>query len=238
MSYVTESPLKDLALSHPGAMRILESHHLDYCCGGQQSLGDACRAAGLDPDEILKELETVQATPVVETPVQDGSLAEIVRHIVETHHEFTRDGLLRIRELIDRVIRRHSAHHPELASLEHCFRRLADDLLPHMAKEEEILFPYIEALEESAMKGTQPPTACFASVESPIRVMTHEHQVVGDLLKQARRLTQDYSLPGDACASYGLLYRELEGLEADLMRHIHLENNILFPRAMLLAAHV
>ncbi|WP_158002552.1 iron-sulfur cluster repair di-iron protein [Methyloterricola oryzae] len=236
MSYATETTLRDLALAYPAALGVLELHRLDYCCGGQQSLAEACEGAGLDAEQVLLEIQAVKSAQPVS--VATDTLGALMAHIVETHHAFTRTSLARIDRLMERVLLRHGAAHPELADLNSCVRSLAADLVPHLRKEEEVLFPYVEGLEGHVAQGTELPTACFGSVAAPISVMGREHEAVGDLLKQARSITRDYACPADACSSFSLLYQELEALESDLMRHIHLENNILFPRALRLADEV
>jgi regulator of cell morphogenesis and NO signaling len=143
--------------------------------------------------------------------------------------------LARIEALLARVSARHGAAHPELGEICECFDELKADLRPHLFKEEQVLFPYIEALEAHRHRAEPPPESCFGSIANPIRVMTAEHDAVGGLLKQMRRLTVDYTPPADPCPNYRALYAALEGLETDLLRHIHLENNILFPRARELA---
>lgn len=232
MSYDTEITLRDLALAYPAVLGVLESHHLDYCCGGGQSLADACKEVGIDPEWVLREVQGAELP--APTHFSCDTLTALVAHIVESHHAFARRSLVRIGELTERVVRRHGDAHPELGELRSCFRSLASDLLPHLGKEEEILFPYIKALEAHATAGAPLPEASFGSVSSPVAMMTHEHEAVGSLLKQARKITRDYALPGDACTSFERLYREFEALESDLMRHIHLENNLLFPRAVAL----
>lgn len=227
--------LKDIAASNPAAVRVFESYRLDYCCGGGQTLGDACRAAGLDPDEVISALHQAQCEPVSGIRWEEQSLTALIRFIVDTHHTYTRTELARIEPLIAKVNSRHGAAHPELREIGARFGELKADLGPHLLKEEHVLFPYIEALESHRHGAAPPPQACFGTIANPIRMMTIEHDAVGGLLKQLRTLASDYILPTDACPTYRALYEALEGLETDLMRHIHLENNILFPRAFELA---
>lgn len=227
--------LKDLALSHPAAARVFESYHLDYCCGGHQTLGDACRAAGLNLDEVVTAVQRAQREPASEPRWDEASLIALVRFIVDTHHAFTRTELTRIEALLAKVIARHGAAHSELGKIDRCFVELKADLGPHLLKEEQVLFPYIEALENHRQQKAPLPPACFGTIDNPIRMMSIEHDAVGTLLRQIRSLTADFAPPADACPTYQALYQAMEGLETDLMRHIHLENNLLFPRARVLA---
>lgn len=232
------STLRDLALAHPAAARILESYHLDYCCGGKQTLGEACLAAGLNADEVVAAVQRAQCEGASEPRWDEASLTALMRFIVDTHHAFTRTELTRSEALLAKVIARHSDAHPELRNIGDCFGGLKAELGPHLLKEEQVLFPYIEALESHHRQETSLPSACFGTIDNPIRMMTMEHEVAGNLLKQIRTLANHFAPPADACPTYRALYQALEGLETDLMRHIHLENNVLFPRAHDLAGSV
>ncbi|MBM4202411.1 MAG: iron-sulfur cluster repair di-iron protein [Gammaproteobacteria bacterium] len=229
------TPLKDIALSHPDAARILESFRLDYCCGGRKPLAEACAAAGLAVDEVLATLAATPGAADAEPGIEQDSLNALIRFIVDTHHAFTRTELLRIDSLLTKVVDRHAAAHPELTAIGARFRSLQADLEPHLGKEERILFPYIALLEDYRAGSSLKPEACFGTIDNPLGQMQAEHESVGALLGEIRSLSADFKPPADACASYRTVLQALEGLEADLMRHIHLENNVLFPRARQLA---
>ncbi|MDD5034724.1 MAG: iron-sulfur cluster repair di-iron protein [Methylococcaceae bacterium] len=237
MKINANTPLKDLALSHSATLRILENHRLDYCCGGGQTLAEACRNAGLDVNAVLIELEQ-KVQSALETRWDEASLTSLMRFIIDTHHAYTRTQLAHLEALVDKVIKRHGENHPELKEIGIGFSILRDELLPHLLKEENILFPYIEALERHRTQAAPLPDACFGVIDNPIRQMIGEHETVGELLKHLRKLSQDYMLPADGCPSYRAAYQDLEALETDLMRHIHLENNLLFPQARKLAGPV
>lgn len=230
--------LKDVALSHPAALRILEKYRLDYCCGGERSLAQACQEAGLDARAIYAELTNAQTLPPEAAPWDWVSPSALIRFIVDTHHVYTRAELLRLETLLDKVTHVHGANHPELHELQARFRSLRDELLPHLSKEENLLFPYIEALEKHLHDGAPLPVACFGAVEHPIAQMRREHETAGELLKQMRELARNFVPPPDVCPSFHAAYGGLQDLETDLMRHIHLENNVLFPRARELAEAV
>jgi regulator of cell morphogenesis and NO signaling len=222
----------DLVLAAPASMRVFESLNIDYCCGGHRSLADACARAGQDLLDVLPLLETLPAADTGEEGPgkwQDAPLAELVDHIESTHHVFTRSELARVAPLMEKVLHVHGEHHPELDRIAGLFGALAADLLPHLEKEEQILFPFIRGLAA----GDEGPRHC-GSVQNPIRVMTSEHEAAGEILFELRELTQDYTPPEDACGSFRSLYMGLAALEADLHRHIYLENHILFPKAIAL----
>jgi regulator of cell morphogenesis and NO signaling len=216
-----------IAAEHPATVRVFQRLGLDFCCGGKLPLEDACRKKGLSLEQTLEALiQEAQRTPVA--PPTEQSLTALIHHIVETHHAFTRQELARLSPLVDKVARVHGENHGYLVELARLFHALDEDLQPHLLKEEQILFPYVLTLEQPA----QPDAPCFGSVENPIAMMTYEHEAAGDLLAKMRAATSDYALPEDACGSFRALYHGLEALEADLHQHIHLENNVLFPRAV------
>ena len=235
MNISTDKTVREYALEMPQAMRVFEKLKIDYCCGGGRPIGDACAAAGVGVEELASLLEQANNAPLASVqPVaaQSGTLAELIDHIIDKHHTFTREEMERINALLEKVCSKHGAGHPEVVSARTLFHRLYDDLKPHMYKEEAVLFPYIKALEQAVSRKTAMPFAPFGTVNNPVRMMMSEHDTAGDLLRELRAATTDYALPVDACMSYRALYDALEGFEQDLHRHIHLENNVLFPRAV------
>jgi regulator of cell morphogenesis and NO signaling len=235
----TDTLMKDIALGHPACARVLDALPLNYCCdgGGRLSLAEASLAAGLDAAAVLARLEQAQIQAPAAEPRRDTSSATaLIRHLLATHHAFTRAELARLETLLDKLVNRHAEARPELKAIQACFLALRDDLLPHLKKEEIILFPYIEALQQHRLEGGPMPAACFGTLANPLRQMESEHQAVGGLLKQLRQTTRDYAPPPDVCSSYRVALQALEGLEADLLRHIRLENDVLFPQARELAA--
>ena len=214
-----------LALEEPKAIAVLEKLSIDYCCHGNRSVEEACKDAGIGVEELLREIGSTPADPGVRD-WSASSLTELQQFIVDTHHVFTRDMLAILPQLASKVADRHGANHPEVSRVLTLVQQLVADLMPHMMKEEQILFPYVEQMEAG---DAEPPF--FGSVEMPIRMMMMEHDAAADLLVTLRTATNVYKLPGDACISFRALYERLQDLEQDLHRHIHLENNVLFPRA-------
>jgi regulator of cell morphogenesis and NO signaling len=229
MSATMSKTVRELALENPGATRVFEQLGIDYCCGGQTPLEDACAAAKVSVDEVLAKLEAQTRAPGSGEDWQKEPLARLIEHINRTHHAFVRSESARIRALLEKVCGVHGGNHPELLQVNAAFQALTEELSSHLMKEEQILFPYILGAEQGAA-----PPACFGSVQNPIRMMMFEHDNAGSVLRELRRLTGDYTAPADACISYQTLFQALLGFEADLHQHIHLENNILFPRAMAL----
>jgi regulator of cell morphogenesis and NO signaling len=231
----TQSTLRSIALEQPATIRIFERYNLDYCCGGNRPLAEACAQKGIDAEAVLTALN--EATANVETAAQDFTQAtstELIRHIVSTHHAYVRSELPRLLPMAERCATKHGPAHPEILRVDQLLCVLADELTFHLNKEERILFPYIEALELNS-KGQGPvPHACFATVESPIQAMVNEHEAAGALLEEMRAATTGFTPPAGTCPTLAGLYHGLEAFERDLHRHVHLENNLLFPHAIAL----
>lgn len=227
----SEMTVRDVAIQLPESTRLFESLKIDYCCGGNQPLGQACTSAGVDVDDVMEMLAGVEQSNEAKD-FQNTSLPELITHILDTHHVFTKSEMDRLQLLADKVLNAHGGNHPELVHLDELLTRLCDDLKPHMFKEEQILFPYINALVQAADQNRTVPFAPFGTVKNPIRMMTMEHDTAGEILRELRALTSDYKVPADGCISYQTLYQALENFEKDLHQHIHLENNLLFPKAL------
>ena len=229
--------LRELAIAVPGATEVFENLGLDYCCHGGRTLVEACSAAHVDVESVVHLLDGGRAAAAAETALTDWSresLERLILHIVDRHHAYTRDTLDRIGTLLPKVEQVHGAAHPHLMTLRDTFDALRTELTPHMAKEEQVLFPYVVYLERAVMDHAPRPEAFFGTVRNPILMMLREHDVAGDLLRRLREMAGNYVLPADACTSWEQVYRMLPALERDLHQHIHWENNVLFPRAVAL----
>jgi regulator of cell morphogenesis and NO signaling len=235
MSVSATRTVRDLALEIPNATRIFEKLGIDYCCGGGKSLEEACSAARLPVDEVLNRLEdaTVPLSPArAERDWRSEPLADLIEHIVNTHHKYTREETARLQPLLDKVCSVHGKNHPELFEIRETFRGLVQELTVHLMKEEMVLFPYIVHMEEAVLQRQRVLPPPFGKIENPVRMMMQEHDSAGEALRQMREASQGYTLPADACFSYRTLYEALGAVETDLHQHIHLENNVLFPRAL------
>jgi regulator of cell morphogenesis and NO signaling len=235
MSMTAEKTVRELALENPAATRVFEKLGIDYCCGGNKSLEEACRTANLPMDEVLDSLEMAeQAAHAVQKDRNWPTelLADLIAHINSTHHKYTRAEMARLGPLFDKVCSVHGKNHPELLQVRASFQGLAQELTTHMMKEEMVLFPYIVRMEESVIQKEPVLPPPFGSVQNPVSMMEHEHDSAGNALRAMHEASSGYSAPSDACVSYQTLYKALAEFEADLHQHIHLENNILFPRAI------
>jgi regulator of cell morphogenesis and NO signaling len=235
MTIAANNTVGEIAAEFPNAAREFEKLGIDYCCGGSRTIEQACAAAKISVEEALDRLETSASTAAKSGASQDWQnqpLADLIGHINSTHHVFVRQECPRIEALAEKVFGVHGQRHLELEQVANVFAALANELSVHLMKEEQILFPYVMRLEESYLAGEPAPPAMFGTVVNPVRMMMQEHDGAGDALRSLRELTHDYAVPDDACASYRALYQALQEFEADLHQHIHLENNILFPRAV------
>jgi regulator of cell morphogenesis and NO signaling len=237
---ITGKTVRELALEVPQATRIFERLGIDYCCHGERLLEEACALAHVEVVEVERALTEAEAKPE-ERPAESGRddaswqrspLFGLIAHIIQKHHYFVRRELRRIEPLLARVIATHGEGHPELLEVQRQFRALGDELVQHMMKEEQILFPYVTHLEESENRRQPMAAPQFGTIENPVRMMMHEHESAGAVLRSMREKTANYRLPNGACAGYETLFSALQDFEQDLHQHIHLENNILFPRAL------
>jgi regulator of cell morphogenesis and NO signaling len=231
MSISPQTTVGDLASAIPHAARVFETHRIDYCCGGRRSLQDACTKVGADVSSVVAELEAPPRDVDAGRDWRAAPLNELVAHIIDVHHAYMWQELPRVESLMIKVARVHGEAHPELRELQPIVLGLVDELNGHLMKEERVLFPYVTAL--GAGSATAPH---FGTVQNPIRMMNAEHEGAGHALERVRRLTSDHTPPAGACGSYRALFAALAEMELDLHQHIHLESNVLFPRAVELEA--
>lgn len=213
--------------------QIFKKYGLDFCCGGKKTVKEACKEKGLDVTKIEQELQQADKMPASRPlPYNDWSLDFLSDYIVNTHHSYVQKNLPDIRTYAEKVMEVHGNRHSELLPIYQLVEEVNAELTAHMVKEEKVLFPYIKELVAASNSAQPLHAAHFGSVQNPINMMEMEHEMVGKNLAQIRELTNNYSLPEDTCASYSLLYRMLDEFEEDLHLHVHLENNILFPKAL------
>jgi regulator of cell morphogenesis and NO signaling len=233
--------VREVAIEVPQSTRIFERLKIDYCCGGNRLMTEACNSAGLEINDVLGMLEAASQSVTFQDgapDLQSVSLTDLIAHILDTHHVFTKQEMTRLQLLTKKVITAHVENHPELDKVGALFEALCADLKPHMFKEEQILFPYILALVRAADQNQPVPFVPFGTVNNPVRMMMVEHDKVGEILRELGAITSDYRTPPDGCLSYRTLYEALKAFENDLHQHIHLENNVLFPRAIELEARM
>lgn len=232
---VTTQTVREIALENPASIRVFEAFGIDYCCGGRKPLAEACEARNVPLDAVITALENgVASSPVGREDWSAKSLGSLAAHIVNSHHSYVRRELPRLAELAGKVVNRHGDTKPELPQIQAKVAQISEELIEHLAKEEVVLFPYVTKLERAKEEGTAKPHGCFGSVASPIAMMTQEHEAAGALMAEIRSLSSDYTPPVSACPTFHAFYSGLREFEQDLHQHIHLENNVLFPRAIAL----
>ncbi len=230
--------IRDIVADDYRAAAVFQKHGIDFCCGGNRPVAEACREKGIEDQVVLEELDAALA-PAGDVPRFNAwDLDFLVNYIVANHHAYVRSAIDTLRAHTSRVADVHGEHHPEVVAIARRFDAIADEMTHHMFKEEKILFPYVSALAAAARTGEPVRPAPFGTVANPIRMMEAEHESAGATMAEIRRLSANYAPPEDACTTYKVTYQELEAFEADLHRHVHLENNILFPKALRLEAEL
>jgi len=215
------------------AADVFSSYGIDFCCGGKISVAEACANAKTDESIVIGALEKMQnQTGSAVHDFDSWNIGFLSDYIQNTHHQYVSKAIPQILPLAQKVADVHGEHHPEVVVINELFNDLADELLSHMQKEEMILFPYIKKLVVDESAGNCSDPSCFGSILAPISVMEQEHENAGVILKKLWQLSAGYTPPEDACNTFRVLYGKLKEFEDDLHRHIHLENNILFPKAI------
>jgi regulator of cell morphogenesis and NO signaling len=232
MNATPDTTIREVVAADYRAAAIFERYGLDFCCNGCRTIEQGCRDAGADEEALIRELGETLGTPAAGVPrFASWDARTLIAYIVANHHSYVRQALPALRQHTTKVAEVHGDRHPELKHIARLFGRVADEMADHMVKEEQVLFPFIAALEDARAVGARKPSAPFGTVANPIHMMESEHEFVGDAMAEIRHLTGGYALPPDACATYTVCFEELAAFERDLHDHVHLENNLLFPKA-------
>ncbi|TGE31750.1 iron-sulfur cluster repair di-iron protein [Desulfosporosinus sp. Sb-LF] len=226
--FTTENRIGDIVAQFPKSADVLKAYSIDFCCGGDRPLAEALKEKNLDDQEVLTKINQMYVNSKniksKDTDWTKATLATLTDHIVQKHHRYLNEELPKISEYVTRILNVHGDHHPELKQVNTLFHKLKDELEEHLVKEEQIEFPLIKAYEENPSHD---------KLNRALIVMgdlEKEHVGAGDILKELQRITDNFKIPADGCNSYGLTYAKLSELMNDTFQHIHLENNILFPR--------
>ena len=216
------------------AAAVFEKHEIDYCCGGKKTLVAVCKERHLDLSKLLKEIEETTSTVQMQLPSQNAAkwnLSFLINYIIETHHQYVKESIPTLLRLTEKIAAVHGKNHPELIKVQSLFKTLSSELTVHLQKEEKVLFPYINRLLEAKALHTMPNTPAFKTIQHPLQVLEHEHDEAGAIMLEIRQLCHHYTPPADACTTYKVALSTLHEFETDLHLHVHLENNILFPKA-------
>jgi regulator of cell morphogenesis and NO signaling len=239
MTPTLDMTIRDIVAADFRAAAVFQRHGIDFCCKGNRSVEEACRACSTSAEDVLREVAEATASSSAGGPrFNSWDLGMLVSYIVSNHHAFVRRAMPALLAHTRKVAAVHGEQHPELREVAGLFERVADEMTSHMGKEEQILFPYMVALAGAAAESATAPSAPFGTVRNPIRMMEAEHESAGDAMARIRELTCGYAVPAGACTTYRVCLQELEEFERDLHEHVHLENNILFPRATRIEAEI
>jgi regulator of cell morphogenesis and NO signaling len=233
MNLNLQTPVGEIARFNYKTVEVFEKLRIDFCCGGDISLGEACIKQKVDAEEVLGSLKMLIGSTEIDTDrIHALPLDQLIDHIVQIHHSYVLESIPILQKYLHKIADVHGEHHPELAIVEDYFNQAAANLLQHMQKEELILFPLIKEMISAKAGVTEFSGSHCGTVQSPISVMKQEHEAEGDRFELMSKITNNYSTPEDACNSYAYAFQKLYEFEQDLHRHIHLENNILFPEAI------
>lgn len=210
--------------------QVFTKYGIDFCCKGGIKLETACKNHGVDENEILSDLDDVLKVPE-QVHFRDFKLSELIDHIIKNHHDYVEKTIPVLKAYLQKLEVVHGQRHPELSPIKELFFEAADALTVHMKKEELILFPYIKAMEEANSSHFALSKPHFGHIENPISMMEEEHDTEGERFRKISDLSQEYTTPSDGCQTYRVAFSMLKEFENDLHTHIHLENNILFPKA-------
>lgn len=226
--------LAEIVTKNFKAASVFEKYNLDYCCKGKRSLADACNERSLNPEKILEELSEIDTSisNQFSYPFEKLTLAQLIDHIQENHHQFVRRELAQIPVYLEKIVSKHGTRHPELVEIFELFKKLKTELLVHLQDEEDAVFPKIIALEKLNFKVPDNSFQAILSPELSLKKLEKDHDEAGEIMAIIRALSDDYTPPPDACTTYKLAFAALKAFEIDLHHHVHLENNILMPKAM------
>lgn len=238
MEQLISKTLSDIVNEKFQTATVFEKYHLDYCCKGRRSLQQACEEQNIPVNEIVEELNKVYAPESGRLDFNTIKLYELAEYIVHTHHSYVKKEMPQIIAFLQKVSSKHGDRHPELFKIYELFNHLAVEMTDHMDKEEMIVFPRIKYLEKHGLDQLSFDAQMYEYIKLPIINMELEHDDAGNKMNEIRLLTNNYTPPKDACTTYKLMYACLHAFEIDLHQHVHLENSILFPKALILEKEI
>ena len=229
---IEEKTIAELVVEDYRRADVFKKYGIDFCCGGGRPLAAVCEKRGLDNAAVKQALVTAEETTDAPVHPERWATGFLIDYIVNEHHSYVRDSIPVMQEYTHKVARVHGHANPEVVEIASLFDEVAAEMSQHMMKEERVLFPYINELAAAAGDQRTVDPAGFGTVQNPINMMEHEHERAGSVMRKIRELSSDFVPPEHACNTYRVSFAKLEEFEADLHRHVHLENNILFPRAI------
>ncbi len=235
MTIFKDKTIAEFVTENIKTAHVFKKHGIDFCCGGGISLEKACIKNNVDVNQVEKELLKVDQIVDQVNDYDNWDLTFLIDHIINTHHSYVKESLPILSQYAIKVAEVHGHHYEKVVEVNMLFHEVANELMTHLQKEERILFPYIKQLINADKEGKLPSPPSFGTINNPIQMMEYEHENVGNVFKTISVLTNNYSPPESACNTFRALYAKLDEFEQDLHQHIHLENNILHPKAIVLA---
>jgi len=212
--------------------KVFERYGIDFCCGGKVGLSDACRERGIDPAAMQEEIEAVKAEPLERSQNYGAwGLPFLSDYIINTHHSYLNENTNQIAVYANKIAQVHGAHHPEVIEIARIFDKIAIDMAVHLREEEEVLFPAIRRVDAARKDGVEPDATDLDALKKCLETLHQDHDAIGDAVHTIRDLSKGYAIPADVCNTFVVTYQKLKEFEDDLHKHVHLENNILFPKA-------
>jgi len=237
MNTIDNKTVAEIVAENIKTAHIFKKFGIDFCCGGGTTIEKACQKKNLDYSQIKEELLNVDEAPKAYN-YNSWNLDFLIDHIINVHHSYVKESIPLILQYSNRVAEVHGHHYKEVIEINKLFIEVANELSLHLKKEESILFPYIKTLLSNKNEGKSLNIPPFGNINNPIAMMEYEHESAGDIFKEIARLTNNYTPPQEACNTFRALYSKLDEFEKDLHQHIHLENNILHPKAKKLEQEV
>lgn len=211
---------------------VFERYGIDFCCGGKVPLSVACRERGVDPAALIGEIEAVKNEPLERSQnYASWGLPFLSDYIITTHHGYLNENTAQIAVYAHKIAEVHGERHPEVIEIAGIFDRIATDMAAHLREEEEVLFPAIKRIDAARKGGVEPEATDLRTIREALAKLNQEHDAIGDAVHKIRDLSKGYAIPDDVCNTFVVTYRKLKEFEDDLHKHVHLENNILFPKA-------
>lgn len=240
MMYPLTQSIREIVTTHPSAGRVFERFDIDLCSQADNSLEQACAELQLSVDQVIEKLEDAESAESGATAADpaDLPLSRLIQHIVRAHHQKVRQELPRLTEMAGKVVAKRGDRAPELGRVVELLEKLHADMLAHIQKEEQVLFPFIAQMDQDSILTYPPAHACFRSVSFPIFMMEQEHESAGHIVEDLCSITKGFEPPGWACITHIALFAGVRDFESDLKQHVHLENDVLFPRAIQMEAEL
>ena len=231
-NYSLNTTIGEIVAADYRTAKVFETHGIDFCCGGKVALSAICKEKGVNPDTLLREIEAIKSEQIDRSQnYTSWELPFLVDYIVNTHHAYLKGNDVKIATYARKIAEAHGAHHPEVVEIATIFQKIAADMAAHLVEEKEVFFPAVKRADAERKAGNAPSKEDCNVIKDSLEKLGREHEEIGDAIHAIRHLSKDYVLPKDTCNTFMITYKKLKEFEDDLHKHVHLENNILFPKA-------